>query len=517
MKAKVALIALYDLNSFSIRILHSVLQKDGFPVTSIFFNRENINNTMDYATDEEITALVKLLKTLEPQIIGISIRTTLFKLACKITNAIKKELNSLVVWGGVHPTIRPEQCLQFADVVCIGEGEKPLVELATKISNNESIAGINNLWVKVNGEIVKNEMNPLISDLDSVPFPDYMNENKIFFEKGSAVNFPNSSTITTFGIMTARGCPYRCTYCCNNVFAGIYSNKGRYLRRRSVQNVISELSNAKKMFSNLKFIYFFDDVFTFDKEWVKQFSVEYKKQINLPFWCYVHPRMVDEDVIKMLRDSGLDSTTMGIQSGSEKVRHDLYDRYDPNKVIVQSAHVLHKLGIKCSYDIILDCPFETEEDKRETLELLLQLPRPFELHTHSMTWFPETKLTKLALEKKLISPNDVEDNNEQSYTRWTPTLDLNRNQGEVFWDSMYYLSKKSYIPKKLVLSLSKSTFLKKHSKIFTRILRLFSSDVYAIEWKSRASRYKFYLSYAIRMVLSGKFNYLLSKAREVLS
>jgi radical SAM superfamily enzyme YgiQ (UPF0313 family) len=226
---------------------------------------------MNPPTGDEIKNLTGVVKEFKPLFVGISFRSTLFKLACEITKEIKKEVNTLVVFGGIHSTIRPEQCIRVADIVCIGEGEGPIVELAIKLSKGEKIDNIQSLWVKKEDKIIKNDVHPLIQELDSLPFPDFSNENKFLVEMGRVLPLIDPDLIATYCLMTSRGCPFSCTYCCNNTLRRIFKGKGKYVRRRTVVNVIEELVQAKKMFKNLTYIVFFDDVFTFDINWIRKF------------------------------------------------------------------------------------------------------------------------------------------------------------------------------------------------------------------------------------------------------
>src|SRR4030042_1731490 len=262
-KSNIALIGLYDTDSFSICTLHATLKREAFNVSTIFFKRLSKDLTIIPPQDREISCLVRQVKELNPDIIGISVRTVLFQIASQITKAIKQESGALVVWGGVHPTIRPCQCLESADIVCVGEGEGPIVDLATRFSKGEGIDDIKNLCFKKNGAIIRNEIRPLVENLDSMPFPDYSSEDKYFLENGKVVPHRAHTNM----IMTSRGCPFSCSFCCNSALRKIYDGKGRYVRRRSVDNVIDELIQAKKT-RNLKNVSFQDDVFTFDIEWL---------------------------------------------------------------------------------------------------------------------------------------------------------------------------------------------------------------------------------------------------------
>ncbi|MFC1632332.1 B12-binding domain-containing radical SAM protein [Candidatus Omnitrophota bacterium] len=489
----IVLISFYELDSFSVRILHTILKKAGFAVTSIFFKRLNMNNTMNRPTTAEIDALIELIKERQPLFVGISLRSPFFKLAAQITSAIKKRLKGLVVWGGVHAIIRPAQCIEFADIVCIGEGEEAILELANKLSNGEAIDRIRNLWIKQGNQIIKNDLRPLIQDLDAIPFPDFSNQDKFLVEDDAVLNLPAPEQRTSYWIMTSRGCPFNCTFCCNSVLRSVYKDKGKYVRRRSVDNVIQELVEAKKRFKNLADIAFEDDVFTFDVNWMRKFRDQYKAIFNIPFSCYCHPKATADEMIGLLKDAGVAKVTMGIQSGSEPFRHKYFKRYDTNREIVNAGNILAKHKVSCVYDVIMDNPLETNEDRRQTLNLLLQLPRPFELHTHTLTYFPEAQFTGLLLEKGVITENDVEDQREKSYERWTPTLDLQRSKENLFWDNLYYLARTGYVPRGFVLWLSRSSLLKNSPRILTLLLKLTSSNIHTVGRGSKISTIRWYL------------------------
>lgn len=481
----VVLIAFYDLDSFAVRTLHAVLARAGVPVTSIFFKQLNANNTMDEAREEEIEALLKELERLEPILVGLSVRSTYYQLAARVSDRIRERVKTFVMWGGVHVTISPENCLDHADAICIGEGEEATLELAAALAGGKPVEQIRNLWLRRNGETIKNEQRPLIADLDSLPFIDFLNEHKILIESETIGPPPAHGERLNYWTMTSRGCPYSCTYCCNNVLRDIYAGKGAYVRRRSVEHVMDELLKARRDFPELKFLSFEDDVFTFDVKWLRAFTPRYKNEIGIPFFCYCHPKAVSDEMISLLKEAGAVSMTMGIQSGSEPVRRRYFMRNDTNEEIVRAAGILGKFGIHCSYDVIMDNPLEGEDDRRATLDLLLRLPRPFELHTHSLTHFPATNLTQMLLERGMIKAEDIEDRKQMSYRRWTPSLDLRRDRENLFWDNLYYMASKRSFPERLIRWLSRRRLLKARPAPLTQVLRLTSNYVQTVQAGSR--------------------------------
>ena len=126
MNKKLALISLYNVNNLGVRYLTSYLRHKNIDVTVIFFKNMFANDAKT-ATKKEKELLINILKTINPQIVGISVScSALFKIATAITLDIQNQLASPVIWGGVHPTILPEESIKVADFVCTGEGEKPL-------------------------------------------------------------------------------------------------------------------------------------------------------------------------------------------------------------------------------------------------------------------------------------------------------------------------------------------------------------------------------------------------------
>jgi radical SAM superfamily enzyme YgiQ (UPF0313 family) len=505
---RIALLAFYDVDSIPVCSLHSALMNAGFEPHTLYFKQTNATSTMTPAEPLEIDRLVDAICRLDPLFVGMSVRSTHFELAAKVTRLLKARKSIPVVWGGVHVILRPEQCLEYADIVCIGEGDITIVDLARRLQHNESCADLPNLWLRDGGGVRRNPPLPLIRNLDSLPFPDFTNTNKSLFEKDAVFPLPSSDAVLSYNIMTSRGCPYNCTYCCNSALRRRLSPEGSFVRRRSIDNVLSELRLAREKFPNLNFVFFNDDVFTFDREWVIRFCSEYRRSIALPFLCYCHPKSAQEDVIKALKDAGVKLMAMGIQTGSERFRKEYYGRYDTNEDIAHAAELLSKYGIEHVFDIILDNPLETEADHLETLKLLLRLPKPFDLHMHTLTHFPETELTNRLLAEGRIKQCDVEDLRKEGYERWAPMLDLRRPKNSLYWDCMCYLAAKKQVPRSLVRWASKNQFLKRYPVIMAHVLRWSSSNVFTMRRGSRADKIRIGVVRSIRSILAKPLSWI---------
>jgi radical SAM superfamily enzyme YgiQ (UPF0313 family) len=460
---KVCLISLYSSSAIGPRYLLSVLKSNGFDVSMIFFKEKNIAlDLMELPTREEYDHLIELIRDLDPDLVGMSVRSPFITIASEITRAIQQTLVKPVIWGGTHATVAPEQSIQIADIICLGEGEDALLELGQRLSRNQQISDIENLWFRENGQISRNPIRPLFQDVNSLPFPDYGNEDKFFLEND--VIIPQDPGLQAFNldIMTSRGCPYHCSYCSNSLFKKIYTGKGPLVRQRSVKNVLAEMRSRKEIFPKLKRIDFIDEVFSWDKRWVEEFVEDYTRDIGLPFHCMQHPNTTDKEIMHILKDAGLERVEIGIQTGSERVRRTVFERPVSDKKLIKTSQIMRDLKIVPFYDIIVDNPFETPEDKKQGLDLLLKISRPFYMHMFSLIYFPNTILTRKALEAKLISEDQVEGHVTRSFDQMYVSLKHPRPALDRFWISLYSLTSKRFVPKKLIKFLSRIRYLQKH-------------------------------------------------------
>lgn len=463
---KVILISLYDTASGGPRTLHKVLEEEGHEVYSIFFKSGKLTK----ATENEIALLIDKVDEIQPQLIGLSLRSRFLRIAIKLTNEIRQHTKAKIIWGGVHPTVRPMECLKYADIVCVGEGENALSNLAYAIGKGQSVSKIKNLWIKDKGKIIKNDLAMLEEDLNSIPYPDYTDTNKFYIEDDviSIKNvFPEHEVV--YAIMTTRGCMFSCEFCTGSSLREIYHGKGKFVRRRSVEHVMEELITAKKTWPTIRKVYFLDDVFSYDIKWLKRLSTQYRKHVNLPFYCYVHPLFCNEETIKTLKEMGLIEVNMGIQSGSERVRKEVYSRFETNKQIIEAVKILNKYKIRAVCDLILGNPYDTESDREENLKLLMELPKPIILQTYNMLFFPN-KLTERALKDGLITEKDLEENKDV-YQRWDNKFADMFSKEDLFWNSLYYFASKGY-PQWFVYGCRNKKFLKNHPKILVVLVKI---------------------------------------------
>lgn len=194
------------------------------------------------------------------------------------------------------------------------------------------------------------------------------------------------------------------------------------IRTRSVDNCIKELKIMKSKYPDTVYVNIQDDnFFSHDISWIKEFSEKYKKEIGIPICLRAIPIFFTEDKAKLMKDCGLTWVFAGLQTGSEKIQKDIYQRYISNEQFLKTAEIIHRMGFVPYYDVILDSPFETEEDVLQTAGVVLKIKKPYQLLLFSLTFFPGTVIYDIAKEKGM----EVEDPFTKSYQNFKNTY-LNR-------------------------------------------------------------------------------------------
>ena len=169
---KIILISIEESPSLFFSVMQEILINKGHESKYLHLQ---LNSKIN---DEKLSRITKQLKEfcVGAGLICISCMTYSFIAFTRLAKKIKK-FNIPIIVGGIHPTIRPEECLDYADYVCVGEGEEVIPELANRLEKNKRIDDIKNIWLKKNGKIVKNKLRPLIKDLDKLPVPTFKSEN----------------------------------------------------------------------------------------------------------------------------------------------------------------------------------------------------------------------------------------------------------------------------------------------------------------------------------------------------
>jgi anaerobic magnesium-protoporphyrin IX monomethyl ester cyclase len=330
-------------------------------------------------------------ETNKTEIVLISVATDSFRLCQEVVKYIKTITKAPIILGGIHPTICPEECISVEGVngICVGEGEHAITELMDAIAQNKEYSKIDNLWIKdTDGRIHKNQLRPLIKDLDTLPFPDY----GIF--KGQ-VNF------SILPVILSRGCPFNCTYCCNHTFRKLYKGKGSLLRNHSIEYSIKMIDSLLKQFPFIKEIEFYDDTFTIKKQWLRDFLKEFSK-FKIKFICNSRFDVLDEEVINLLSEYGCVRINAAIESGNEKIRKDVLGRFMPNSEIIEKGRLVKAHNIHLHTHNMVGIPYEKEENILETIELNRTI-KPDSVVVSVFNPYPKTVLGEICFKNEWLS------------------------------------------------------------------------------------------------------------------
>lgn len=345
----------------------------------------------------------KLLEE-QPDLIAFSVVSDDFGWAVETADFIKQHIDVPIIFGGIHPTGTPITVVEepSVDYVCIGEGEEAICELASAMETNSSTSNIKNIISKTHKTI---SLRKKTNNLDTLPLPD----KELFYnEFPGLVNEVYSTSAT-------RGCPYSCTFCCNSTLKEVYPKQENKVARRSVNNLIQELETAMEKYQ-IKKIFFTDDLFICDKNWLAEFAKQYKTKINLPYTALVHPSFVDDETASLLEKSGCRVIGMGIQTINEKQRIQELNRPGTNAEIQKAVTALNKTKIFFYLDIILGLPSQTATDLIEAVHFFTQY-KPDGIATLWLRYYPKTQIIKDAKEKGILTDKQIEEINlSKKYT-----------------------------------------------------------------------------------------------------
>ena len=374
----VALVSTYTHPfALGLRYISSCLKTAGHRVTVLFMSSRRDTARPDYtpaALDDFVARLW------DCDLIGLSLMTNSFHRACLLTRRIREAgLRTPIVWGGIHPTVLPEECLEHADIVCVGEGEEAMLRLVEHLEADRDPLGLPNLWFRADGPFrnattVRNPPGPLITRLDDLPPPDYeLDTHWVAARHGLEPARPGNlrGALETLRVVTARGCPYHCAFCNNAALRNVYGARGRWVRLRSLENVLAELRHARACFPMIRAVNFVDDLFLVRTEAeLEEFAARYRAEVNLPLQLDAFPNTVTEGKVRALARLPIELVSMGIESASEDTLRNIYRRPTPPRRIAEAIALLARYRLRAEYHYIVSNPYEPEQNVIETMRFI---------------------------------------------------------------------------------------------------------------------------------------------------
>lgn len=368
--------------------LDSAINKAGFKSKCLDLNFKEDNN--------------KLIDMIEKtKVFAITCYTDNRENVIQLAEDIKKiRPSSTIILGGHHPTFLAEEMLTNYDIDIIirGEGEDTFIEYLKyiQVHGKLSVNKIKGLSYKINNEIIHNPDRELIFDISKLPWPkrlpNFENRYKFYRQYFDLYEFNKiPSEFKAAGVITSRGCSYNCIYCSIQKF---WKNKVRY---REINDVINEIEYLKKEFG-INFIFIWDDVFTLNKERVIEFcDLMKKRKLNIMWACITRVDLVNEELIKQMKESGCVLISYGVESANTNVLSKISKKISKEKVI-NTIDLTKNYGIDTRISLLVGSPGESQESINETVELV-RILKPTAWSVNILRIYPNTDLCNELIHK----------------------------------------------------------------------------------------------------------------------
>lgn len=319
--------------------------------------------------------------------------------ALSMAKKVKESANIPIVWGGPHVSLLADQTIRnpYVDIVCRGQGEETVVELAGAIKNKLPLSGIKGITFKEGDKVVSTPDRPM-ADINKFPMLDYdAVDVKKYIDDTGGVQY-----------LTSRGCPHRCKFC------SIKSFYGHAYLKYSPERVASEVEHLVKRFGE-KHMGFMDDNFFVDKRRVVEIC-RLLKERNLDIkWntmcrCDYFARF-DNEFLKTIKDAGCNSIIFGGESGSPDILKAIAKDITTQDIL-ESGKKCKEFGIHAWFSFVAGFPHETVEDLYKTIDVMDELCKidpSVELQLFSFVPLPETELLEESVRLGLKRPETLED------------------------------------------------------------------------------------------------------------
>ena len=312
-----------------------------------------------------IEDFVEKVAEFQPDLIGVTAVEDTWPQAQRLIEAVN-DCPATVIVGGVFPSLASDIPIAHPDVdmICIGEGEHAIIDLATRLMNGEDCSRIPNLWVKKDGQVVKNALRPPIN-MDDVPFGDFD-----LFEPERFYRPMQGNVVRMVPIETDRGCPYTCRFCEAPSLVALYKEGTgqHYFRRKSWDKVKDEIDLYIDKY-DAEYIYFNAETFlAMSRKEFDKFCQMYET-IRLPFWMQTRVETLSEHHIQELERVGCNRISVGLEHGNEEFRNKIVGKGFSNQAIIDVFEILDRYSIPVTVNNIIGFTDETRELIFDTIEL----------------------------------------------------------------------------------------------------------------------------------------------------
>ncbi|MEE8574336.1 MAG: radical SAM protein [Thermodesulfobacteriota bacterium] len=323
---------------------------------------------LDFNADDTITdeTILDCIKERAIELIGLTAMISQYKSVKRLSGFIKAHMSELpVIIGGALVSTSPEYILRNTevDIGVLGEGELTMPALACALAERGELGGVEGICFMDGGEFVATSPRVYRTELDSYPMPAWDRfPVDTYLDHGT---FGMDDTIRSMDIISSRGCPYRCTYCCHGLF-------GYKFRARSPESILSEMVELNRRYGTTGFI-FRDDLFVLDKERVLEFcELLIMGGHNFKWACNGRSNLADEKVLIRMRSAGCIMVGYGVESGSEEMLVTL-NKKQSLQGVRDAIRKTWDAGIIPRAYFMMGLPGETAKAFGETVELCKEI------------------------------------------------------------------------------------------------------------------------------------------------
>lgn len=357
----------------------------------------------------EGAAFVDRVVAARPDLVAFSVTTGMHRWALEVAARIKARTETRILFGGPHATYSPEVIEKDpVDLVCRGEGEEAMDELLAALASGTSPRNIANFWVKEEGAIHRNEVRPLTQDLDSIPFPDW----DLYYR------YPYLRRLRSKPLLTGRGCSFQCTFCHNHLDMALYSGKGKWVRKRSPENIVAEIRELGARYPleilNLER----DDHLTIQRDWTFRFLEAYARQVDLPFVLQCRPETIDRETADALARARCASVTISFETANPFLRNSLLRKEIDDDQVIQAVQLLKERGIYVKTLNMIGLPGEDLDGALATLDFNIRLKPQF-ARCSIATPFPRTRLFEQSVNAGMLAGDHSSDDYFEDYFQKT--------------------------------------------------------------------------------------------------
>ncbi len=308
------------------------------------------------------------IKNRRPLLVGISCLTADAVMTVELCRQLRSQCPEIkIILGNTHARIFADYFVEqgLADFVCTGEGEYTVSELLGKLKHGGDLAEVRGIvWSPAAGQVLRNPDRPLIEDLDSLPMPARHLAPMDIYRAPFYFHYGKKAE----GLMTSRGCPNQCAFCC--------VHGGRKPRYRSAALMVQEMDILATQYAT-DYASFQDSLFMGNKRRVFEFSDLIKgRRHKMPWSCEGHVNFVDPKLLAAMRAAGCQVICYGIESGVQRLLERVNKKQKLER-IEEAVRLTKEAGIKVFGLFMLGLPGETAADSATTIGFARRLGLDF--------------------------------------------------------------------------------------------------------------------------------------------